>query len=927
MTKETNNESIEVLEKRVSRGVIRRRAPKETATEVAKDVVAESAIKSEVEQTLTVKDVAPQPESQVKVQVNDQVSPDVSVASTPVVSTVVNAEPKALTPEVPAKTQNVAPVAEKATVPVATSPASKPTVIKKRAGLILDEDAKAKAALNVQKHLAQQTSAQNVSANKKADVQAPKTENATITKSADQVAGDANAPQAKIGTEVSKVITKKEPAPKREEKVLSFRDRIKGSIDLAKFNKPQQDGKKNPVVKAKTLGDAPAGDGTATLSEDDEKNSAKEKAARPRKSVKDIGGDLDFEGLGRAENLSLLVRGSALDRVFNASSSGPKKKKIISKKNIKQTVITEKKASKRVIEIDQTITVSNMAQQLGVKVSEVIKHLMGLGVMATANQTVDKDTASLVASEYKYEIKDISFNENALFDSEESAEQSGESRPPVVTIMGHVDHGKTSLLDAIRSTNVVSGEAGGITQHIGAYTVELPQGKITFLDTPGHEAFTTMRSRGAKVTDIVILVVAADDGMMPQTEESIDHARAAGVPIIVAVNKIDKPEANPEKIKRQLSEKGLLSEEWGGDVIFNHVSAKNRTGITELLESILLQAEVLELKAPVETKATGTVLEAKLDRNRGALATFLVQSGTLRVGEYIVAGTTVGKVRAMIDWKANQLKDVGPSTAVEILGLEGVPDAGDAFNVVATEADARAVVENRIQEKRKQEQSKNSEVTLETLFTRMKAGELTELNVILKTDVHGSLEAIRDAVLKLGNDEVKAKVIHASVGGINESDVRLAVASKAIIIGFNVRPETNAIHSAKEAKVEIKLYKIIYDLVNEVKLAMQGLLKPEIKENYLGRVEVRQVFELTKIGVIAGSMVVDGIVTRTSKLRLLRDNVVIHEGEVGSLRRFKDDAREVKQGFECGVSIAGYGDVKVGDVIEAFEIVEIKKTL
>jgi translation initiation factor IF-2 len=791
------------------------------------------------------------------------------------------------------------PVSKKTTVPVASR------------GLTLDEGERAHRAAIVEKNLKGKLS-------KVVEEKTPEVVAVPVSTPTEVVK-----PVVPTAAEIKAAEVKKE----EQKKVLTFKDRIRGTISLDKIKAAREQAKQVQRVAAgveKTGVDAPR-----TPSEESAEEKAKnEKVARTRKGVKVIGGDLDIDGLGRSTTLTQLVRTFPADRVYRPGAS--RKKKIISKKSIKSTTLTTRKASKRIIQVDQTIAVGDLAQQLGVKSGEIIKQLMNLGVMVTINQEIDKDTATLVANEYQYEVRDVSFKEATILSqttegTEEEAQ--GELRPPVVTVMGHVDHGKTSLLDAIRSTNVTEGEAGGITQHIGAYTVSLPQGQVTFLDTPGHEAFTTMRARGAKVTDIVILVVAADDGIMPQTEESIDHARAAGVPIIVAVNKIDKPEADAEKVKRQLAEKGLLPEEWGGETIYAQVSAKQKIGIPELLESVLLQAEVLELKASAGKRATGTVLEAKLDRFKGAVCTLLIQDGTLNVGDFIVAGTTVGKVKAMQDWKGKDTNDSGPSMAVEVLGLEGVPEAGDAFHAVETEQDARKIAEFRIDEKRKTNASQSNKVSLEDMFSRMKAGEMKELNIVLKTDVQGSLEAVRDSLLKQGNEDVKTKIIHAGVGGVSESDVTLAAASGAIIIGFNVRPETKAIYFAKEKGVEIKLYKIIYDLVNEVKLALQGLLAPTRQENYLGRAEVRQTFEVSKLGMVAGSMVVDGLINRIANIRLLRDSVVLCEAKIASLKRFKDDAREVKQGFECGIGIEGYKDIKAGDIIEAYEVIEIKRTL
>lgn len=726
----------------------------------------------------------------------------------------------------------------------------------------------------------------------------------------------------------------KQPEPQRP---LTFRDRIRGTITLDKLRfgtqiKPQAKTEKTDATKAVPGAVRVPG---AEAEETDESGAKKDfdKAAKVKKGtgVKVIGGDLDIEGLGRATNLGQIVRTFPSDRVFRPGSSagGLKKKKIVSKKSIKSTLITEKAAHKRVIDVHNTITVGNLAHEMSIKAGDIIKYLMGMGMMVTMNHPLDFDTASLVANEFNYQVKNVAFDEKSVLETHASEAEDPDAMPraPVVTVMGHVDHGKTSLLDAIRSTNVTEGEAGGITQHIGAYSVSLPQGEVTFLDTPGHEAFTAIRARGSQVTDIVILVVAADDGVMPQTLESIDHAKAAGVPIIVAVNKMDKEGADPDRVTRQLSEKGLLSEAWGGDTMFVPVSALKRTGIKELLEGVLLQAEVLELKANPKKRASGTVIEAKLDRARGPLCTLLVQNGTLRVGDPVVVGAVAGKVRALTDWRGQNVTEAGPSMAVEILGLENVAEAGEKFHVVESEQDAKQVAAHRAEQKKQTQQAGAAKVSLEDMFSQIKAGKASELNIILKTDVQGSLEAVRDAILKLGTDDVKSKIVSTGVGGITESDVVLASTTQSIIIGFNVRPETSAIHSAKEKGVDIRMYKIIYDLINDVKLAMQGLLAPTRKETYLGRAEVKQAFEVSKLGFIAGSLVADGVITRNANLRLLRDNVVIFEGKVCSLKRFKDDAREVKKGLECGIGIEGFRDIRAGDVIEAFTVEMVERTL
>ncbi|HRK02136.1 MAG TPA: translation initiation factor IF-2 [Oligoflexia bacterium] len=598
----------------------------------------------------------------------------------------------------------------------------------------------------------------------------------------------------------------------------------------------------------------------------------------------------------------------------------PKKKKAPIGREIKKTAITKPAAHKRVIRIDNAIVISDLAQRMGVKSGELIKKLMGMGTMVTMNQTIDLDTATLLATEYGFEIENVAFQETQVIKKVEDAPDSLKPRPPVVTVMGHVDHGKTSLLDAIRSEDVAAGEAGGITQHIGAYTVSLDDKKITFIDTPGHEAFTVMRARGANVTDLVILVVAADDGVMPQTREALDHAKAAGVPIIVAVNKMDKPGANPEKIMKALAELDLLSEEWGGQTMFVKVSAIKKTGIKELLEAILLQAEVLDLKANPERAAEGSVLEAQLDRSRGAVVDVLVKHGTLRPGDIVVAGPHVGRVRALTDDKGQPLKEALPGYAAQLLGLEGVPTAGDTFNVMSSDAEARNLAQHRVEKVRAQNAAKTSKMTLEDLFSKVQQGNVKELAVVLKTDVFGSTEAVRDSLLKLTTEKVKVKVLSATTGGITESDVMLASASNAIILGFNVRPETKAIKVAESEHVEIKTYAIIYELIDDVKKAMAGLLEKKAVEKYLGRAEVRQTFSVPKAGTVAGCAVVDGKITRNCQVRLLRENRVIYTGKLNSLRRFKDDAKEVATGFECGMGLENYNDIKQGDIIEAFTV-------
>jgi translation initiation factor IF-2 len=602
------------------------------------------------------------------------------------------------------------------------------------------------------------------------------------------------------------------------------------------------------------------------------------------------------------------------------------KKKKPTKKGAK-TQITEMAEDKKVIKLQEGITVSELSQRMGVKTSEIIKKLMAGGTMATTNHTLDPDTAGIIATDYGWKIEKVGFEvEDHLPEVSEKPEDA-KSRPPVVTVMGHVDHGKTSLLDAIRKANVAGGETGGITQHIGSYTVKTAKGDVTFLDTPGHEAFTAMRARGANVTDLVILVVAADDGVMPQTIEAINHAKAAEVPIVVAINKIDTPGSNPERVKKDLSNHNLLAEDWGGDTIMVPVSAKTKEGLELLLENVALQAEVLELTANPNRAASGAIIEAKLDKGRGPVATVLVQEGTLRNGDSIVTGTHYGKVRAMVNDKGEQVKEVTPGYSAEVLGLNGVPTAGDVLNVVDDERSAKEIADHRALKGRQADMSKTSKESLEDLFARMKEAQSKELKVVLKADVQGSLEAVAAAVTKLNTPKVRVNVIHKGVGMLTESDVMLAAASKGMVIGFNVKPESGSEATAKAQEVNLYTYGIIYELIDAVKKAMEELLEPIRTERKLGRAEVRNLFNVPKLGTIAGAAVIDGTIKRSALVRLLRENKQIYAGKMASLRRFKDDVREVAQGFECGIGIENYNDLKPGDIIEAYEIEETRPSL
>ncbi len=659
---------------------------------------------------------------------------------------------------------------------------------------------------------------------------------------------------------------------------------------------------------------------------EEKKKTSKAKKKKGKRVVKatDLGGGKKrkpFKKKDKKEAIrQILKEEEGISRVGKKTSKAQK-----AQKEEKVIGTAPKKAEKRKITMVETIQVSELAKKMGVKEAEVIMKLMGLGVMATANQTIDYDTAVLVASEFGYDVEKKSVAEDIIEQIQKEV-KGGEPvpRPPVVTIMGHVDHGKTTLLDTIRKSDVATKEAGGITQHIGAYEVNLPTGdKVVFLDTPGHEAFTSMRARGAQVTDVVILVVAADDGVMAQTKEAIDHARAAGVPIIVAVNKIDKPGANPDRVKTELSELGLVPEDWGGDTIFVNVSAKVGTGIDELLELLVLQAEVLELKADPNRPAIGHVIESKLDKGRGPVATLLIKEGTLHVGDALVCGLHHGKVRAMLNDKGEKVNEAGPSTPVEVQGLSGVPEAGTEFIVVPNEKKAREVAEYRQRKAREAELAKAKKISLETVFEKMKEKDLKVLNILVKADVQGSLEALSEALKKLSTDKIKVDIVRGGIGAITESDVLLASASDAIIIGFNVKPSPQAKQLAAKEHVDIRYYDVIYNALDEVKAAMSGMLEPVYEEKTLGHAEVRQTFRISKVGTVAGCYVLDGVIKRNALVRLLRDNVVVYTGKIASLRRFKDDVKEVQAGYECGIGLEKFNDIKVGDVIEAYEMEEV----
>lgn len=650
----------------------------------------------------------------------------------------------------------------------------------------------------------------------------------------------------------------------------------------------------------------------------------------PKKKEKKRSDDKDTTPRGAARRIKKEVYEKA--DLYEGRELRRKEKKLLKKprdmqKRLAETELPQPKAAKRKIKIGEVVPVAELARAMGAKGSELVKKLLSLGVVAAINQSIDFETASLLAEDFGYELEIDTIEESSLIGDIADSDEELRPRPPVVTIMGHVDHGKTSLLDYIRHSNVAGGEFGGITQHIGAYYVKTDGGDIVFLDTPGHEAFTAMRARGAKVTDLIVLVVAADDGVMQQTKEAINHARAASIPIVVAINKIDKPEANPDRVKRELAELNFVPEEWGGDTIFGLISAKTGQGVDDLMNLILLQAEMLELKANPNKAARGSVIEARLDKSKGPAASVLVRTGTLKQGDHFICGDHFGKVRAMLNHRGKRMATAGPSVPVEVYGISGVPMAGDELIVVQDERIAKQVLENRKQKAVKQPTARRGLVSLDDLFQQIKDGEVKELNIVVKSDVQGTMEALADSLLKLSNDDVKLKIIHGGTGGIAESDIMLASASGAIILGFNVRANPRVAELAEKEGVDIRYYDVIYNATKDIRLAMAGMLDPTYKEKVTGHADVREVFKIPKIGSIAGCYVTDGLLERNNKVRLLRDQVVVFDGKLTSLRRFKDDAKEVAAGYECGVGIENFQDIKPGDVIEAYQLERVIKDL
>ncbi|MBW1765852.1 MAG: translation initiation factor IF-2 [Deltaproteobacteria bacterium] len=718
----------------------------------------------------------------------------------------------------------------------------------------------------------------------------------------DKVKAKAKKKKKRIADQPAKIIKMPEKVPLKEV-IIKQKDKIKKSIPAKQLSKdlevlPREGEKEKPYRK----------------------KGGKRRDETRRDTTKGL--------FIRTRKIEVFERADLYDgRIVRRKEKRTAKKSREARKKFKQTAITVPRAIKRRIKVPENVTVVELAKAMGVKAVELIRKLMNLGVKSNLNQSIDFETASVVADDLGFELELDRFEMESILGDVKDKPEDLKPRPPVVTIMGHVDHGKTSLLDYIRKSNIIAGESGGITQHIGAYYVEKEEGDIIFLDTPGHEAFTAMRARGAKITDIIVLVVAAEDGVMPQTKEAINHARAANIPIVVAINKIDKAEADPEKVKRELADLELVPEEWGGDTISGNISAKTGQGVDELLELVLLQADMLELNANPDRPARGTIIEARLDKSKGPVATVLIKDGTLRQGHYFVCGESYGRVRAMLNSRGKRMDSASPSVPVEIYGISGVPMAGDKFIVVPDEKRAKQVIEHRQAQMKSKDKVGRGIVSLEDLFEKIKEGDVKELNIILKTDVQGSLEALSDSLIKLSTEEVKLKVIHSSTGAITETDIMLASASGAIVIGFNVRANLRVTGVAEKEKIDIRYYDVIYNAIKDVRLAMVGLLEPVYKENIIGRVGIKEIFHVPKVGTVAGCYVTDGYIERNANIRLLRDSVVIFDGKMASLRRFKEDVKEVQSGFECGIGLENFQDIKPGDVFEVYQMEEIEAEL
>ena len=781
----------------------------------------------------------------------------------------------------------------------------------------LDKPAKAEP----EEEQPEEPKAEEAPAPKEEKAEEPEVEETVETPEAKEEEAEKEEPAEKPEAEKPEATKAEEPAGEKDDKHKTQYAKLEGprftgeKVDLSKFDRP----KKKKVASSsddKTKG-KPKRKRIRTGADDNKSRRRGGKRSEPKRELTEEEVQKQIK-----ETLEKLTGGK------KSKSAKLRREKRQERREQAELEELRQEEQDKTIQVTEFVTASELANMMNVAVTEVISACMSLGLMVTMNQRLDGETLQIVAEEFGYTVEFVSADVTEAIEVEQDSEEDLEARAPIVTVMGHVDHGKTSLLDYIRSANVIAGESGGITQHIGAYSVEVKDDQaITFLDTPGHEAFTAMRARGAKVTDVAIIVVAADDDVMPQTKEAISHAQAAGVPIVFAINKIDRPNANPDKIKEALAGMNLLVEDWGGKIQSHDISAKTGDGVEELLEKVLLEAELLDLQANPDRFATGTVVEALLDKGRGYVTTILVQNGTLRVGDYVLAGQFSGKVRAMLDERGQRLEEAGPSRPVNILGLDGAPQAGDKFVVMEDEREAKAIAAKRTQLQREQSARSQKNLTLEEIGRRLAIGDFQELNIIVKGDVDGSVEALSDSLQKLSTDEIQVNIIHKAVGQISESDILLAAASDAIIVGFQVRPSANARKLAEKESVDIRLYSIIYDAINEIKDAMEGMLSPEVKEKITCNLEVRETFKISKVGTIAGCYVLDGTITRNTNVRLIRDGVVVYTGKLGSLKRFKEDVKEVSKGYECGLNIENFNDIKVGDQIEGFEEVEVKKTL
>ncbi len=961
----SKKEASEQVSQKVREEKEQMRAEKEakrTPEEIAEAAIAEEAPKAEETPVEKVEEKAPEPKAAEPVKEEPKAKPEPEVkeevqeepvAKEPEPSPAPVKEPKAEVEAEPAKVESkeeapkpeekITPKAEEEPVKVEAKKEEVPTaevaeekVSEETTDKVIRAKSKGLSGLKIQGKIElEKPKKAKPSAKAEEPKKAAKPEPAKAAPKKEEPVAEKAAPK----TEEVKEVPAEKATTEKDSKIETKYAKLSGprltgeKIDLSQFNKPKKkvassnepsdaDKKKRKRKRIAKDGPKPQGGGAPGTRPDNRNNKGGKRGGRPAPAPKR---ELTEEEVQKQikETLEKLTGG-------NKKSKGSKLRRAKREERREQSAMDEMRREEEsmVLKVAEFVTVTDLANMMDVPVNKVIGSLMMLGIMVTMNQRLDGETLTIVAEEFGYTVEFVGSDVTEAIEEEEDAPEDLEPRAPIITVMGHVDHGKTSLLDYIRKANVIAGEAGGITQHIGAYSVTIDNGsKITFLDTPGHEAFTAMRARGAQVTDVAIIVIAADDAVMPQTKEAISHAQAAGVPIVFALNKIDKPGANSDKIREQLAGMNILLEDWGGKVQSQEVSAKSGLGVNELLEKVLLEAEMLDLKANPNRNSSGTVIEASLDKGRGYLSTILVQNGTLKIGDYVLAGQYSGKVRAMLDERGHRLEEAGPSTPVILLGLDGAPQAGDTFLIMDDEREAKQIAQRRMQLQREQSVRTQKNLTLEEIGRRLAIGDFQELNIVLKGDVDGSVEALSDSLQKLSTEEIQVNIIHKAVGQISEGDILLAAASDAIIVGFQVRPSGAARKLAEKEEVDVRLYSIIYDAINEIKDAMEGMLSPDVKEVVTCTLEVRETFKISKVGTIAGCMVMDGTIKRNSSVRLIRDGVVIYTGNLGSLKRFKDDVKEVSKGYDCGLNINNFNDIKVGDIIEGFEEVEVKKTL